>query len=107
MTFLDFIRWTIAALFAVAGLSALAEPKLGKRNALSMGFAISIGMGFCLTHLLGGAPTLARAIDAFMLATVCLSAGALFGQAYRMHRAERTGGPTAPKATAPKVRLKS
>ncbi len=97
MTFLDIVRWIIAALFVVAGLSVLAQPKLGKRNALSMGFAISIGAGFCLTHLLGDAPTLARAIDAVMLAAVCLSAGALFGQAYRMHRAERHSAPTASK----------
>jgi hypothetical protein len=102
MTPADVVRWIVALGCLTIAVLALATTNLGKRNALSMGFSISIGAVFCLTHLINGEPALARAIDAIMLAAVCLGVGALFGHAYRLHRAERPSGLSASRA-----RLKS
>jgi len=93
----DIARWIVALGCLLIALAALGAASLGKRQALSLGGSVSIGAVFCFTHLIADEPGLERAIDAIMLAALCLGIGALFGHAYRLQRAERRDGSTVPK----------
>jgi len=94
----DILHWIVALACVAIAVTALFTTNLSKRGALSMGCSTAIGAVFCLSGLAGGATGLVETMDAIMLAAVSLGVGALFGHAYRLHRAERPGDP------APKVR---